>query len=133
MLPFRMNPPPRRIEGTEHFRQRCEERLAQASNRTKKKFRALYDALTSGRERTIGLHGKYAIQFGGEPRGQGDYLVVSITNGHIDGLLSLLVNQVVIKQDTAIVPATRVLPLDMGGTLSNPWRGYHSWCGAGAG
>ena len=129
MLPFRMNPPSKRIEGTGHFLQRCEERLAGSSGRTKKKFHALYDILASGQARTVGLHGKYAIQFGGNPYDVGDYLVVAISAGSLDGFLSLLVNQSVIMQDTAIIPATRILPLGKGGLLSNPWAGYHAWAG----
>lgn len=126
MIPFRMNPPPKKIEGTGHFLRRCEERLANSSNRTKKKFRALYDVMTSGRARTGGLDGKYAIQFGGEPRSRGDYLVVAIRGGHLDGFLSLLVDQYVIEPNTSTIPATRVLPLDQGGLLSNPDFGPRS-------
>ena len=109
-------------ENTRHFAQRIEERALGLSPRRMKKFDALYKALSKGTARTAGIHGRYAIQFGGEPGGVGDYLVANFTAGHIDGFISLLVDQRVIVPDTGIIPASRVLPLNAGGKLENPKR-----------
>lgn len=109
-------------QNTRHFGKRFDERAVDLSPRRKKKYDALYTSLSRGTARTTGLHGRYAIQFGGEPGEQGDYIVVNITAGHLDGFISLLVDQRVIVSGTAIIPAWRVLPLNAGGKLSNPRR-----------
>jgi hypothetical protein len=110
------------LSNTRHFGKRIEERGVDLSPRRKKKFDVLYTALSNGTARTVGLHGRYAVQFGGEPGGQGDYLVVNITAGHVDGFISLLVDQRVIVSGTSIIPSWKVLPLNEGGRLSNPRR-----------
>jgi hypothetical protein len=99
------------LSNTAHFLARVEQRLNGLSRRKQKRFRLLYDALSKDEARTAALHGKYAFQFGGDPRRQGDYLVAEVSNGRTVGFITLLVNQFVPHQQaTRVVSAKSVMP-----------------------
>lgn len=91
--------------GTRHFVERVAERGKELSARNQKKLEVVYTALKSQRAKTAGLHGRYAVQFGGPPGGRGNYIVVHITGGNVTGFISLLVDQKVLMPETTIVSA----------------------------
>jgi hypothetical protein len=103
--------PSEALANTAHFLLRVEERLNSLNRRKQKRFRLLYDALSKDEARTASLHGRYAFQFGGEPRRQGDYLVAEVRNGRTTGFITLLVNQFVPhQQGTRVVSAKSIMP-----------------------
>jgi hypothetical protein len=123
--------------GTTHFQQRVQQRSAGLSKRKERKLRNLYSVLRSGEANLSGRHGKYAIQFGGEPGRQGDYLVVEVVNGKAVAFVSLLVAQSVRMGDTGLLRYNQVIPK----VLRNPYwveigedgspRGEQIWTGPG--
>lgn len=98
------NPEPE-ILGTMHFDKRNAERFASRDDETRRKLLTTYLALKNRDARISALNGRYAVQFGGTPRGQGDYIVVEITGGIVSGFISLLSNQRVIMSNTTILQA----------------------------
>jgi len=110
---------------TRHFSERFAERAAGLSARRRRKFDVLYNALRKGTANTTSLHGRYAVQFGGPPGGKGDYIVVNITGGRVDGFISLLIDQsVIMTATTAIIPSSKVLPMANGRSLANPKKAF---------
>ena len=105
------------MRGTDHFQQRLQQRGAKLSKRKALRLETIYGALKTGDARISTLNGRYAIQFGGEPQGAGDYLIVQINNGAVGGFISLLADQRVIMPDTRIIPAKRIMPR---GAYKNP-------------
>lgn len=115
--PARRQQPLEEMVGTTHFGQRLWERLKGVSERKQKRALAVYTTLKLQRARTAGLNGRYAVQFGGESREAGDYLVVQIDHGAVTGFISVLINQLVIHPHTSIVSAKQ-----LGIAYENPRR-----------
>lgn len=96
--------------GTTHFQQRVQQRSSGLSKRREKRLRVLYTALKTGQAQLGVTRGKYAIQFGGEPGFQGDYLVVEVARGRVVAFVSLLVDQNVRLVDTGLLHYNSVMP-----------------------
>jgi len=108
----RFNPSDRQwLPGSPHFEDRLIERHEKLTGGGYKRLTRLHKSLSARTARTGGLHGVYAIQFTGEHGCKGDYLVVSIRRGVLEGFITVLVDQWVIVPDTKIILASDVLPL----------------------
>ena len=119
----RANPKFAGFMGTTHFQQRVQQRSGGLSKRKEKKLQNLYSALKTGQARLGVSRGKYAIQFGGEPGRQGDYLVVEVDRGRVVAFVSLLVDQNVGVPDTGLLHYAKVMPPEPRGTKArnNSW------------
>ena len=98
------------LSGSPHFEDRLIERHEKLTSGGYKRLTRLHQSLSKRTARTGGLHGIYAIQFTGKPGSQGDYLVVSIRRGFLEGFITVLVDQWVIVPSTIIISAASVLP-----------------------
>ena len=101
------NPTPQ-VVGTHHFQVRMRERFAHRKDSHKRKLLATYLALKNHTARTGMMTGKYAVQFGGLPGGEGDYIIVHMTGGVVDGFISVLSHQKVIEPNTVVVQAKQL-------------------------
>ena len=119
----RANPKFAGFMGTTHFQQRVQQRSGGLSKRKEKKLQNLYSALKTGQARLGVSRGRYAIQFGGEPGRQGDYLVVEVDRGRVVAFVSLLVDQNVVVPDTGLLHYAKVMPPEPRGTKArnNSW------------